>query len=170
MMTDAKKTLKRTLKPAGCVTLHEGNSYASFFRRVQSLASAHCLPSTSGERGEIRHAMIQMKKKAKNEQSFSFTINAKALCISEKSIFPLVLHCTNGKGICISKWMLPWCSERESEGEAYTTCCLCYAEWLFLIVVCFLQTYFPPKTSRGRIESCWGWVNSHPGKSPSMER
>lgn len=53
---------------------------------------------------KIRDAMIQTHKKPKKEKySFSLTINAKALCLSEKSIFPSVLHCTNGGGICISK-------------------------------------------------------------------
>lgn len=103
----SKENTREDFQPAGCVVLHEDNSYASFFLRVQSLAPAHSLPSTSGER-KIRHVMIQMykkqkKKRKKEKHSFSLTINAKALCLSEKSIFPSVLHCTNGGGICISK-------------------------------------------------------------------
>lgn len=51
-------------------------------------------------------------------------------CLSNKSIIPMVLHCRNGKSICISKWMLPWSSE--SKEEASTTCWLFYTDWFFI--------------------------------------
>lgn len=98
MMTDEKETLMRTFKPRGYVVLHEDNTYASSFLRIQSLAAAHFHHIWGKNRDTACYDSNAQKK-----QSCSFTINAKALCLSEKSIFPLVLHCINGRGICISK-------------------------------------------------------------------
>lgn len=59
----SKENTDGDFQPAGCVVLHEDNRYASFLLRVQSLAPAERLPSTSGERRKIRQALIQMHKK-----------------------------------------------------------------------------------------------------------
>ena len=56
----SKENTRDDFQPAGCVFLHEDNRYVCFFLRVQSLAPAHRLPSTSGERRKIRHDMTQM--------------------------------------------------------------------------------------------------------------
>lgn len=93
----------------------------------------------------------QKKKRKKEGYSCSFTINAKALCLSEKSIFPSVLHCTNGGGICISKWMLSW---RQREEEAATVhvhaVCSMLSDCLWLLLFS-PPTYFPTKTTRGQV-------------------
>lgn len=128
----------------------------SFLLRVKSPAPAHSLRSTSGEKRKIRHAEIQLQQKPKKKRkkegySCSFTINAKALCLSEKSIFPSVLHCTNGGGICISKWMLSW---RQREEEAATVhvhaVCSMLSDCLWLLLFS-PPTYFPTKTTRGQV-------------------
>lgn len=77
------------------------------------------------------------------------------------------------EGICISKLMLPWCSESKQEGEA-SLCSMLYvqhADYFLIVVGLFFpllrQHDFSPK--RGTSESCWGWANLHPWKGPSME-
>lgn len=56
-------------------------------------------------------------------RSSCFTLNGKALCLSKMSIFPSVLHCVAGV-ICISKWMLLWCSEGKRWEDFKHACCL----------------------------------------------
>lgn len=80
------------------------------------------------------------------------------------------------EGICISKLMLPWCSESKREGEASFYFLPFVRRWviLFFNVFCFFSPanwFFKiqKKQRRGTFESFWGRANLCPGKSPSME-
>lgn len=148
----------------------------SFLLRVKSPAPAHSLRSTSGEKRKIRHAEIQLQQKPKKKRkkegySCSFTINAKALCLSEKSIFPSVLHCTKMAGVSAYQSVCYHGGKEKKKLQLYM---------YMLFVLCWVTVcdccYFPPqhifqlKLRGGRFESRWGRENSHPGNRPSMEQ